>query len=252
FAEHLLATHGKEEEEKDLVDVLLQLLREGTPDFTLSTDNIKSVVMDRFVAGTATTATTLVWGMSELMKNQLAMKKAQDEVCGIAKSNNTNMIEERDLHQLHYLKAVVKEILRLHPPSPLLVPRELIEDCNIEGYHIPAKARVFVNAWAIGRHPYSWIDPEDFRPERFVGSNIDYRGQDFALIPFEAGRRGCPGIFFAMAIVELALANVLLCFNWAMPDGKYPEDLDTNEASGLAVHKETSLPLVATPQTTSQ
>ncbi|ERN03048.1 cytochrome P450 71A1 [Amborella trichopoda] len=190
--------------------------------------------------------------MSELMKNQLAMTKAQDEVCGIAKSNNTNMIEERDLHQLHYLKAVVKEILRLHPSSPLLVPRELIEDCNIEGYHIPAKARVFVNAWAIGRHPYSWIDPEDFRPERFVGSNIDYRGQDFALIPFEAGRRGCPGIFFAMAIVELALAHVLLCFNWAMPDGKYPEDLDTNETSGLAVHKETSVPPVATPQTTSQ
>ncbi|KAL4193284.1 hypothetical protein AMTRI_Chr06g198620 [Amborella trichopoda] len=212
FAEHLLATHGKEEEEKDLVDVLLQLQKEGTPDFTLSTDNIKSVVMDMFVAGTATTATALVWGMSELMKNQLALKKAQDE---------------RDLHQLHYLKAVVKEILRLHPPGPLLVPRELIEDCNIEGYHIPVKTRVLVNAWAIGRHPYSWIDPEDFRPER---------------------AKGMP----ALAIVELALANVLLCFNWAMPDGKYPEDLDTNEASGLAVHKETSLPLVATPQTTSQ
>ncbi|ERN03053.1 hypothetical protein AMTR_s00181p00047760 [Amborella trichopoda] len=207
FAEHLLATHGKEEEEKDLVDVLLQLQKEGTPDFTLSTDNIKSVVMDMFVAGTATTATALVWGMSELMKNQLALKKAQDE--------------------LHYLKAVVKEILRLHPPGPLLVPRELIEDCNIEGYHIPVKTRVLVNAWAIGRHPYSWIDPEDFRPER---------------------AKGMP----ALAIVELALANVLLCFNWAMPDGKYPEDLDTNEASGLAVHKETSLPLVATPQTTSQ
>ncbi|KAL4193295.1 hypothetical protein AMTRI_Chr06g198690 [Amborella trichopoda] len=255
ITEHLLPTHGKEEEEekeeKDLVDVLLQLQKEGNPDFTLSTDNIKAVVMDIIAAGTDTTATTLVWGMSVLMKNQLAMKKAKDEVRSIAKSNNTNMIEERDLHQLHYLKAVVKEILRLHPPTPLLVPHESVEECDIEGYFIPSKTRVLVNAWAIGRHPDYWVDPEVFRPERFIGSDIDYKGQDFALIPFGAGRRGCPGISFAASVIELALANLLLCFDWALPNGMNHKDLDMTEDSGLTVHKKTPLLLVATLPSTS-
>ncbi|KAL4193287.1 hypothetical protein AMTRI_Chr06g198640 [Amborella trichopoda] len=246
IAEHLLPTHKKEK--KDLVDVLLELQKEGTPDFTLSRDNIKSVVMDMFAAGTATTATVLEWGMSELIKNRSAMKKAQDEVRGIAKSNNKSMIEEKELQQLHYLKVVVKEILRLHPPAPLLIPHESIEDCDIEGYFVPSKTTVLVNVWAIGRHPDSWVDPEEFRPERFIGSNIDYKGQDFALIPFGAGRRGCPGISFAMAILELALANLLLCFDWAMPDGMNNEDLDMTEGSGLSALKKTPLLLVATRQ----
>ncbi|ERN03042.1 hypothetical protein AMTR_s00181p00032380 [Amborella trichopoda] len=158
-------------------------------------DNIKSVVLDMFSAGTGSTAMVLEWGMSELKKNQSAMKKAQDEVRGIAKSNNKSMIEEKELQQLHYLKVVVKEILRLHPPAPLLIPHESVEDCDIEGYFVPSKTRVLVNAWAIGRHPNSWVDPEEFRPEGFIGSNIDYKGQDFALIPFGGRPKGMPWNF---------------------------------------------------------
>ncbi|KAL4193293.1 hypothetical protein AMTRI_Chr06g198680 [Amborella trichopoda] len=219
----------EEEEEKDLVDVLLQLQKEGTlisPSLQITSKLL--LWQDMFAAGTDTTATTLVWGMSVLMKNQLAMKKAKDEVHRIAKSNNTNMIEER-----------LTPILQLHPPTPLLIPRKSVEDCDIEGYFIPSKTRVLLNAWAIGRQPDNWVDPEVFRLERFIGSDIDYKGQDFALIPFGAGRRGCPAISFAASVIELALANLLLCFDWALPNGMNHKDLDMTEDSGLTVHKKT-------------
>ncbi|PKI26109.1 hypothetical protein CRG98_049202, partial [Punica granatum] len=89
---------------------------------------------------------------------------------------------------------VIKESLRLHPVAPLLLPHEAIEDCTINGFHIPRKSRVIVNTYAIGRDPSVWPNPELFWPERFEGSDVDIRGRDFQLIPFGSGRRGCPGL----------------------------------------------------------
>lgn len=118
---------------------------------------------------------------------------------------------------MKYLKAVIKETLRLHPPIPLLVPRESTKDVKINGYDIAAGTRVITNAWAIHRDPATWEEPEEFHPERFLNSTIDFKGQDFKLIPFGSGRRGCPGISFAIANNELVLANLLSKFNWALP-----------------------------------
>ena len=101
------------------------------------------------------------------------------------------------------MKAIIKETFRLHPPAPVLVPRESMEHVTINGYDIPPKTRIYVNAWAIGRDPETWEEPENFKPERFIGSNIDFKGKDFELIPFGAGRRICPAMTFGIASVEL-------------------------------------------------
>ncbi|KDO45350.1 hypothetical protein CISIN_1g0465341mg, partial [Citrus sinensis] len=188
---------------------------------------------DMFVGGTDTTATALEWAMAELVKNPTSMKRAQEEI-------------RSDIEKMDYLKCVVKETLRLHPSLPLLVPRETATNLKWRGYDIPAKTRVFVNAWAIQRDPQVWDNPEDFLPDRFVNNTVDLNGQNFQFIPFGAGRRGCPGISFALAAIEYVIANLLYWFDWKLPRGEVLENLDMIEVSGLAVHKKLALHLVPT------
>ena len=159
-----------------------------------------------FTGGTDTTYITLDWGITELIMNPKIMERAQAEVRSIV--GERRVVMENDLHQLHYIKAVIKEIFRLHPPAPILAPRESMQEVIIDGYNIPAKTRFYVNAWAIGRDPESWENPDIFEPERFMGSTIDFKGQNFEMIPFGAGRRSCPAITFGTASVEIGRAHV--------------------------------------------
>ncbi|KAL0353521.1 UNVERIFIED_CONTAM: cytochrome [Sesamum angustifolium] len=190
-------------EKHDLVDVLLKC-QEDENILPLTSAQIKSVLLDIFGAGSETSATTVDWAMSEMLRNPSALKKAQDEVRNVFRGKN--VVDEARLNELKFLKSVIKETLRLHPPAPLLLPRESNESCKIDGYDIPIKTRVIVNAWAIGRDTKYWEQPECFQPERFLDSSVDYKGNNFQYIPFGAGRRICPGISFGIANVELPLA----------------------------------------------
>jgi alpha-guaiene 2-oxidase len=134
--------------------------------------------------------------------------------------------------------------LRLHPSAPLLVPRECSEQCNIQGYDIPAKARIFVNAWAIARDPNFWNEAEKFNPERFLDSEVDYRGNDFEYIPFGAGRRICPGISYALPNILLPLAQLLFHFDWKLPGVLQLGDLDMAECMGVTVRRKNDLHLI--------
>ncbi|KAL5804558.1 hypothetical protein ACOSQ3_031358 [Xanthoceras sorbifolium] len=230
----------------DLVDVLLRMQKDSSSGIALSNEQIKAVLSDIFIAGTDSSSATLVWTMTELIRNPSVMKKAQNEIRQAVKGKEN--VEEDDLSKLTYLKSVLKEALRLHPPAPL-VPRETIEDCTVRGYRIPAKTRVTINVKSIATDPNYWENPHEFRPERFLNSDIDFRGQNFELIPFGVGRRGCPGMQFAVSLLELALANLLYRFDWKLPPGMVIEDLDMEEAFGLSMHKKIPLYLVATPAT---
>ncbi|KAK3199958.1 hypothetical protein Dsin_023373 [Dipteronia sinensis] len=237
---------GDDKEEDDLVNVLLNLLDHGNLEVPLTTDSIKAVIMDLFVAGTETSSTTLEWAVSEILKNPEVLEKAQAEVRQVF-DRKGNVVDEESLHELEYLKLVIKETFRLHPPGPLLLPRECRESCKIDGYDIPIGSKVIINAWAIGRDPNYWTESERFNPERFLGSSIDYKGANFELIPFGSGRRMCPGISFGMANVELPLANFLYHFNWKLPNGKKNEDLDMSESFGAAVKRKNDLYLIPVP-----
>ncbi|CAI0540404.1 unnamed protein product, partial [Linum tenue] len=174
---------------------------------------------DLFIAGTDTSSITMEWAMSEMMKNPIVMRKAQPEA--------------------------IKETFRLHPPIPLLFPRESKERCEIAGYEIAKKTKVIVNAWAIGRDPGAWEEPEHFIPERFDGSEIDFKGMHFELLPFRAGRRICPGIALGMANVELPLAQLLYYFDWELPGGLIAEKFNMEESFGATMRRKNPLYLVA-------
>lgn len=91
-----------------------------------------------------------------------------------------------------------------------------------------------------------WDAPDEFRPERFVGNGVDFTGRNFELIPFGAGRRICPGICFGMAIVELAVANLLFKFDWSISEGRKEEKINMDELFGMSVRKKTKLCAIAT------
>lgn len=201
------------------------------------------LIQDIFGAGGDTTAATLEWALAESLKNKQVLKRAQEELRTIFHSKRN--VDESGFNQLKYLPAIVKETLRLHPPAPLSLPRECSEECNIYGYDIPAKTRVMVNIWAMGRDPKYWSEPEEFKPERFIDSRIDYKGNDFEYIPFGAGRRICPGMSFAIPNVALPLAQLLFHFDWKVDDdaGKL-EDLDMVEHPVLEARRKNELKLI--------
>ncbi|XP_059455184.1 desmethyl-deoxy-podophyllotoxin synthase-like [Corylus avellana] len=228
----------------DIVDVLLQLRETGGVDFNITTNHIKAVTLDVVSGASETSATTIEWAMSELLRNPRAMEKAQAEVRRVFEGKRN--IDETDIEKLDYLKFVVKETLRLHPPGALL-PRESREKCELSGYMIPSNTKVVINVWAIGRDPEYWIDADCFRPERFHSSCIDFKGTKFEYIPFGDGKRICPGISFALATIELALSQLLYRFNWKLPNDIKLEELDMSEFLGLSCKRNNDLHLVATP-----
>ncbi|KAI3500341.1 hypothetical protein L1887_36161 [Cichorium endivia] len=236
---------GGDDDNKDFVDILLDIQNEKDAGFDLDRDTVKALILDMFTGGTDTTYSTLEWELSELMRNPHAMKKLQEEVREVAKGKPK--VTEDDLDKMPYLKAVVKENFRMHAPIPMLVPRESIQDVKLMGYDIAAGTQVLVNAWAVGRDPCSWDNPEEFRPERFLDSAVDYRGLHFELTPFGAGRRKCPGIQFAMNVNELVLANLVYSFDFRLPGEQKGEDLDMSETVGIVIHKKLPLQVLATP-----
>ncbi|KAM3297969.1 hypothetical protein ACQJBY_039766 [Aegilops geniculata] len=233
------------DDDEDLLDVLLRIQRKGDLQFPLSTEMIKSVVQDIFAGGSETAATTLQWAMSELVRNPRVMRKAQDEV-RLALAGQTT-VTESSLTNLKYMRLVVKEVLRLHPAAPLLLPRECgIDGCRVLGYDVPKGTMVLVNAWAISRDPAHWDAAEEFVPERFErGEAADFKGADMEYTPFGAGRRMCPGMAFGLANVELALAGLLYHFDWELPGGAAAGELDMAEEMGVTVRRRHDLVLAA-------
>ena len=191
-----------------------------------------------------TSATTIEWALSELIKHPPMMKKVINELEKVV--GMERMVEESDLESLEYLNMVVKETLRLHPVAPLLIPHESMEDCTVDGFHIPQKSRVIVNVWAIGRDPNAWTDADKFLPERFMESDIDFRGQHFQFIPFGSGRRGCPGMQLGLTVVRLVLAQLVHCFDWELPDNMLPSELDMTEEFGITLPRAKHLVAIPT------
>lgn len=239
----LSEANGAVQEDEDLVDVLLRIHKEGGLQVPLTIGNIKELIVELFAAGSETSANTLLWAMSELMRNPRVMLKAQSELR--SHLNGKANITEEDLVELKFLRLVIKETLRLHPATPLLLPRECTETCKVLGYDIPKGTMVWVNAWAISRDPKHWDNAEEFMPERFDTRTVDFTGTHFEYIPFGAGRRICPGIAFAQSNIELALAAMLYHFNWELQAGVKPKTLDMEEDMGMTVRRKKDLYLHA-------
>ncbi|XP_023632881.1 cytochrome P450 71B2 isoform X2 [Capsella rubella] len=247
FYQHVIDDHLKPEgrNNQDIVTLILDMMdkQDSSGSFKLNMDNLKAIIMDVFLAGIDTSAVTMIWAMAELIRNPRVMKKAQENI-RTTLGLNRERITEDDLGKVEYLNHIIKETFRLHPALPFVIPRETMSHIKIQGYDIPPKTQIQLNVWTIGRDPKHWTDPEDFNPERFANSSVDFRGQHFDLLPFGSGRRICPGMPMATATVELTLMNLLYYFDWSMPDGVKGEDIDMEEAGNISIVKKIPLQLV--------
>ncbi|KAJ4701847.1 putative Cytochrome P450 [Melia azedarach] len=232
--------------ERDFMDVMLSVLAdaEELPSYDADTI-IKATSLGLILGGTDTTTVTLTWALALTLNHPDVLKKAQIELDTYV--GRERLVHESDIKNLIYLQAILKETFRLYPATPLSVPHESLEDCTIAGYHVPAGTRLFVNIPKIHTDPNVWENPCEFQPERFLTTHkdIDVRGQNFELIPFGSGRRGCPGISFALQVLQLTLANLLHGFEFATPGN---EPVDMSEGAGLTNLKATPLEVLLAPR----
>ncbi|KAL1368950.1 cytochrome P450 76T24 isoform X2 [Arachis hypogaea] len=230
---------------KDVLDSVLEVMLEDNSQVTRL--HVVHLFLILFMAGVDSTSITIEWAMTELLRNPEKLEKLRKELqCVLGKGEqNHEQIEESHISKLPFLRAVVKETLRLHPPAPLLAPHKAHEDVEITGFMIPKNAQILVNVWAMGKDSSIWEHPNEFMPERFLDSKIDIHGHDFELIPFGAGRRICPGLPLGYRSVHIALATLLNGYDWKLANGQKSKDLDMSEKFGLTLHK--AQPLQAIP-----
>ncbi|XVE58155.1 hypothetical protein DITRI_Ditri04bG0147600 [Diplodiscus trichospermus] len=219
--EHKLQTGSRNH---DFVDVLLSL---SGPD-RLSDNDMIAVLWEMIFRGTDTVAVLIEWILARMVLHPEIQSRVQAELDQVVGKSRPLM--ESDIQSMVYLPAVVKEVLRLHPPGPLLSwARLAITDTTIDGYHVPAGTTAMVNMWAITRDPDVWVDPLKFMPERFVSkdsADVEFSvlGADLRLAPFGSGRRTCPGKTLGLATVSFWVGSLLHEFEWVQSDDD-PVDL---------------------------
>ncbi|MED6195677.1 hypothetical protein PIB30_040273 [Stylosanthes scabra] len=234
---------------KDFVDILLSQMHQPIDPYdeqnhVIDRTNIKAIVLDMIAAAFDTSATVILWALSELLRHPRVMKKLQEELRNVVGMNK--LVEEVDFPKLSYLDMVIKETLRLHPAGTFIT-RKSTKDTVIHDYYIKKSSEVLVNLWAIGRDPKVWSkNALEFYPERFLNKNVDVRGYDFELIPFGSGRRGCPGIQLGLVTVKLVVSQFVHCFDWELPYGMSPNELDMSEKYGITVPRVKDLLAVPT------
>ncbi|XP_038699211.1 xanthotoxin 5-hydroxylase CYP82C4-like [Tripterygium wilfordii] len=238
---------GKVEGTQDFIDVMLSICdRDAVKSSSHDADTIiKATCLSLVLGGAETSTMALTWAISLLLNNPPELKKAQQELDTCV--GRDRRIEDSDLQKLVYIPAIIKETLRIYPPSALDAPHMSTEDCTIDGFHIPAGTQLLVNIAKVNHDPRAWPNPEEFKPERFLTTHkhIDFRGQDFELLPFGSGRRVCPGIPLANQSILLTLSNLLHEFDIASPTGG---PVDMTEGLGFTLFRANPLEVLLTPR----
>ncbi|XP_023927931.2 cytochrome P450 89A2 [Quercus suber] len=195
----------------------------------LSEKEIASLCSEFLNAGTDTTSTALEWIMANLVKYPQIQERLFVEIKRVV-GDGEKEVKEEDLNKMPYLKAVVLEGLRRHPPGHFLLPHAVTEDVVLDGYLVPKNATLNFMAAEMGWDSRVWEDPMNFKPERFLSGDdgvFDITGsREIKMMPFGAGRRICPASGLAILHLEYFVANLVWNFEWKAVDG---DEVDLSE-----------------------
>ncbi|CAL0303247.1 unnamed protein product [Lupinus luteus] len=238
------------------VDSLLDLKLPNEEQRNLDESEIVTLCSELLSAGTDTTSTALQWIMANLVKYPHIQQRIADEikkVMPVSDKEEKEEVREEDLHKLPYLKAVILESLRRHPPAHFVLPHAVSEDVDFNGYLMPKKGLVNFMVAEIGRDPKVWEDPMAFKPERFLNEDgtqvekFDITGsKEIKMMPFGAGRRICPAYSLAMLHLEYFVANLVWNFEWKVPPNG--GDVDMSEKEEFTVVMKTPLEAHISPR----
>ncbi|KAL1188217.1 Cytochrome [Cardamine amara subsp. amara] len=235
--ERILVEHEeKQQQGTDLMDALLAAYRDDNAVYKITRNHIKTLLADLLFAAPESSAQATQWAMAEIINNPKIHKRLREEIDSVV--GKTRLIQESDVPNLPYLQAVVKEVLRLHPPATLF-GRKSEAELRIGKFYVPEHTSVIVNVYAVMRDPDSWEDPDEFKPQRFLASSISSSGQEderreqaLKYLPFGSGRRACPGANLAYVFLETTVGMMVQGFNWRINGDK----VDTEETGlGLAL-----------------
>ncbi|KAM0967891.1 hypothetical protein PS1_016526 [Malus domestica] len=232
-------------QEQDFMDVMLSVLN-GADVVGFDADTVnKATCLAVIAGGSDTPMVTMTWALSLLLNNRHTLVKAQEELDKHV--GRGRLVNESDISNLEYLQAIFKETLRMYPPAPLSGIRKFSADCTIGGYHVPKDTWLMMNLWKIHSDPRVWVDPMEFKPERFLTTHkdIDVKGHNFELIPFGGGRRICPGMGFALQVIQLTLASFLHAYDISTPENAA---VDMTGSLGLSNVKSTPLRVLVKPR----
>ncbi|CAA7028074.1 unnamed protein product [Microthlaspi erraticum] len=205
-----------------MADVLLAAYRDKNAEYKINMNQIKSLIMDLIGAGTDTSVQAIQWTMAQMINNPKILERLREEIDSVV--GKTRLIQEADLINLPYLQAVVKEGLRLHPPFPIVV-RLFRRGCKVKGFYIPKNTLLVVNSYAVMRDPNVWENPEEFKPERFIGSSsrsgqVEDEIRELKYLSFGGGRRACPGSNLTYIVLGTAVGMMAQCFDWRIDEDK--------------------------------
>ncbi|KAM1613452.1 hypothetical protein ACFX1S_002020 [Malus domestica] len=238
------AKQGSKTDDKDdefvlsYTDTLLDLeLPDGNEKRKLSEGEMVSLCSEFLNGGTDTTSTALQWIMANVVKYPQVQEKLFAEIKGVM-GETEEEVREEVLHKLPYLKAVILEGLRRHPPGHFVLPHAVTHDVVLGGHVVPKNGTVNFMVADIGWDPQVWEDPMAFKPERFLGSGGGEEGFDLTgsreikMMPFGAGRRICPASGLAVLHLEYFVANLVWKFQWRAVEG---DDVDLSEKTEFTV-----------------
>ncbi|KAK4761760.1 hypothetical protein SAY87_029644 [Trapa incisa] len=198
------------------LDTLFDLKIEGRK--SAPTDAELVTLCSEFLnGGTDTTATGIEWGIAQLIVNPHIQHRLYEEIKATV-GGGGRKVDEKDVEKMPYLQAIVKELLRKHPPTYFSLTHAATEPTTLAGYDIPTDANVEIFLPPIAVDPKLWSNPEKFDPDRFTTGNedADITGvTGVKMMPFGVGRRICPGLGMATVHVHLMLARMVQEFEWS-------------------------------------
>ncbi|XP_066271573.1 cytochrome P450 2U1-like [Branchiostoma lanceolatum] len=220
------------ENPRDFIDFCLLELEQQKCVDGLTEENVVYMAEDLFMAGTETTANTLLWSLLYMTLNPDIQDKVQEELDTVV-GECLPTLSHRS--QLPYVNACLLEVMRIRSVAPFFF-HATTQDTTVQGFDIPKGTRIMINLYSLHLDPAYWPDPDRFDPERFLDAEGNVLNKPESFLPFSGGRRVCLGEQLARMELFLFFSTLLQSFTFQTPEGAPPSNADGVYRVTLAPH----------------